>query len=141
MAIIPVHFERIERFWLAPVYKTKITAGVTLYGYNWTHSNFDWLKELLKKRLRKRQSDRCCYCRRALVFDRGHVELDHIIDKGSQSGIYARFTFEPRNLALACKDCNNNKGTKKVLTKPLATNSPYLRHPKAFLCKRPLVLP
>jgi hypothetical protein len=137
MAVLPVHFERVERFWLAPVYKSKIAAGIALYGYAWTHSNFDWLKVLLNERLRGRQSDRCCYCRRALVFDKGHVELDHIIDKGSQNGMYARFTFEARNLALACKDCNNNKGTKPVLANPLAPNSPYPQHPRAFLWVHP----
>lgn len=136
MGLLPIHFDRIERFWLLPAQKTQIGSGIALYGYNWTHSNFDWLKTNLNERLRKRQKDRCCYCRRPLRHDRGLVELDHIIDKGAQSGI-PRFTFEVKNLALACKDCNNNKGTKSVVSTPIQSNSPLPVRPSAYTWVHP----
>ncbi|MBT0622535.1 HNH endonuclease [Pseudomonas fluorescens] len=135
MALIPIHFERIERFWFVPFQRARISKGVNS-GYEWPHSNFDWLKDNLNKRLRKRQLDRCCYCRRALKYDRGLVELDHIIDKGAQKGI-PRFTFEAKNLALSCKDCNNNKGTKSVLARPLLANTPYPTQQNAYVWVHP----
>ncbi|WP_157956621.1 HNH endonuclease [Dyella sp. C11] len=132
MAEIPAHFERIERFWLAPPHKARIAGGVTAYGYQWNHSNFDWFKTLVNDRLRKRQKNRCCYCRRPLVFDKGHVEIDHIVHKGSTNSPYARFAFEAQNLALSCKDCNNNKGKKTVLARAIRAGSNYPKQAKAF---------
>jgi hypothetical protein len=137
MATIPARFERIERIWINTANKNKLSAGIAAHGYEWTHSNFAWLKELLHKRLRIRQQNRCCYCRRTLVFDKGHVELDHIVDKGSNKKVYARFTFEILNLALACKDCNNNKGTKQVLATPLPAGAVYPKNASAFLWVHP----
>lgn len=71
------------------------------------------------------------------MFDKGHVELDHIVDKGSNKKVYARFTFEILNLALACKDCNNNKGTKQVLATPLPAGAVYPKNASAFLWVHP----
>lgn len=136
MALIPTHFDRIERLWLKPAQKAQVGAGVAAHGYNWTHSNFDWLKSNLNKRLRKRQKDRCCYCRRPLKHDKGLVELDHIIDKGAQKG-FPHFTFEIKNLALACKDCNNNKGTKTVLSTSISKTAPYPVQPSAYTWVHP----
>lgn len=136
MALLPIHYERIERFWLLPAQKTKIAEGIASYDYDWTHSNFDWLKVNLNERLRKRQKDRCCYCRRPLRYDRGLVEIDHVIDKGAKGGI-PRFTFEPKNLALACKDCNNNKGSKSVVSKPVSGNAPFPVNSGAYIWVHP----
>lgn len=137
MPTMQAHFERVERIWVAPANQTRLANGIATYGYNWTHSNFDWLKIMLQRKLRLRQQDRCCYCRRALVFDKGHVELDHIIDKGSNKGQYERFTFEIRNLALACKDCNNNKGTKAVLSTALSVAAEYPKKTTAYVWVHP----
>ena len=137
MTTLQTYFERIERIWIASANKEKLAVGLSRHGYDWKNSNFSWLKVLLHERLRLRQKDRCCYCRRVLVFDKGHVELDHIVDKGSNKGAYARFTFEIRNLALACKDCNNNKGTKTVLSSVLLAAAPYPKKASAFVWVHP----
>jgi hypothetical protein len=137
MALLPVHYERISRIYFSAVQKRKIADGVALYGYDWSHSNFDWYKVLLHKRLRVRQNNRCCYCRRALLFNRGLVEIEHIIDKGSKTSRYSRFTFEPKNLALSCKDCNNNKGRKAVLNIALKNAAPYPNKTGSYIWVHP----
>lgn len=137
MALLPAHYQRISRNYLSAAQRKKIADGVALYGYDWSHSNFDWYKEFLKKRLRARQSNRCCYCRRVLLFNRGLVEIEHIIDKGSKTSRYSRFTFEPKNLALSCKDCNNNKGRKPVLKTPLGNAAPYPKQIGAYIWVHP----
>lgn len=137
MAELSVHYERIERIWITSGTKTKLDACIVAHGYDWTHASFAWFKKLLHKRLRLRQKDRCCYCRRPLVFDKGRLEIEHIVDKGSNKGTYKRFTFELRNLALACKDCNNAKGTKRVLVAALPPAAPYPGRADEFIWVHP----
>lgn len=120
-----VVFEKIGRVWLRSSTVLKLTHTTRNYGYDWTHSSAKWYRHATLKKLRKQQQNRCCYCRRVINYNKGAYELDHIIDKGSSKRKYARFCFELRNLALACKDCNNNKGTKAVLFKDLKARAPY----------------
>ncbi|MEY9768561.1 5-methylcytosine-specific restriction endonuclease McrA [Sinorhizobium fredii] len=96
-------------------------------GREWKSSAHDNAKAALKKALFDAQSGRCVYCRRPIKEEIGHNEIDHILPK-LQSGDedkftsndrrnrrstagYPTFTFVPRNLALACKRCNQRKGT------------------------------
>lgn len=129
-------FENIAPIVLSAAQQAKLKAGVTKYGHDWKHSNFDWLKDILKTELRKLQSDRCCYCRRILRFDKGPVEIEHVVNK-ARNGDYEHFTFETKNLALSCKDCNNGKGQKKVLRVALAAHSPYPTAAVSFLWVHP----
>jgi uncharacterized protein (TIGR02646 family) len=125
MATIDVEYENIGRVRLQSKTIAKIAYTINTYGYEWTHSSADWYRKLVLIKLRRQQKNRCCYCRRTINYNKGAYELDHIIDKGSKGGRYGRFCFDLRNLALACKDCNNNKGTKAVLFKDLSINAPY----------------
>jgi hypothetical protein len=111
---IEIKYDRIKPFYLNKKQKLKLQLGISKYGFDWTHSNFDWYKKFVKRRLRNSQQDLCCYCRRLLKHDKGPVEIEHVINK-SKSGRYDYFTFEIKNLALSCKDCNNGKGVKSVL--------------------------
>ncbi len=52
----------------------------------------------------------CPYCRRRLRRNR-EDQIDHIIYKAD----YKNFTFQPKNLVLACKRCNNKKLSQNVL--------------------------
>lgn len=137
MPSIPIHYERIDRLWLNETNRKKLSKSIKLRGYNWEHNEFNWFKVELRKRLRKRQKDRCCYCRRVLRHDKGVVEIEHIIDKGSNNGKYKRFCFEIKNLALSCKDCNNAKGTKKVLNSALAKSAGYPSRAKDYMWVHP----
>lgn len=107
---------------LAALFQSATNAAV-----EWTSSTVDEAKRQLKFILFQAQNGRCAYCRRIISDEPGHVEIDHILPKKpngnkvlwssnekdtrkSTSG-YAQFTFVAHNLALACKRCNNKKGT------------------------------
>ena len=134
--MIDPKFQSLVAIKLSTAEKKKLKAGVEVYGTAWTHSNFDWLKIRLNRDLRAMQYNRCCYCRRIMKFDKGLVEIEHIIYKG-KAGKYARFTFVMNNLALACKDCNNGKGTKEVLRKSLPAKASYPTDGAIFLWVHP----
>lgn len=96
-------------------------------GVPWDSATVDAAKKQLKAILFEAQNGKCAYCRRMISDEPGHVEIDHILPKnpagnqdhwGSNEAAhrrstagYAHLRFEPLNLALACKLCNNKKGT------------------------------
>lgn len=76
----------------------------------------------------------CAYCRMEKKEHHGLTwDVEHIIPKST----HPRYLFEPENLALACKECNQSKWNKGVLTTQLAGNSPYPRASKAFTIIHP----
>lgn len=88
---------------------------------DWEKGIFNQVKLNIKNDLRPKQSNICCYCKRELSFEPKSVDIEHIIPKD----LYAKFTFEPLNLALSCPTCNTNKGTKNVLY-----NETIVRYPR-----------
>ncbi|EWS53413.1 MULTISPECIES: HNH endonuclease [unclassified Methylibium] len=120
--LIPT-FERIKKIRVSHADQTKLAACIASVGEKWGSSTFNWYKTWLIQKLRCLQNDKCCYCRRVILFNKGAREIEHIVDKGKQT----RFMFEVSNLALACKDCNNNKGVKSVFasTFTLAPGAAY----------------
>ena len=137
MATLKPKFEKIDEIILTREQRVRLKNGISLYGYNWEHSNFNWFKKYLNKELRRRQCDRCCYCRRPLLFKKGVVDIEHIIVKGSEKGKYAAHMFTVRNLALSCRDCNNNKGTKQVLRNSMLPVVVYPRSGARFTWVHP----
>ncbi len=61
-------------------------------------------KEHVWEALYKAQVGRCCFCHRTMMDEAG-AHLEHFVDKAQ----YSNFTFEIRNLALACPTCNVRK--------------------------------
>lgn len=57
------------------------------------------------------QLRRCCYCSIELSKPQNTYDAEHIIDKGQ----HPQFMFDTRNLAAACKPCNNTKDQNWVL--------------------------
>jgi 5-methylcytosine-specific restriction endonuclease McrA len=93
---------------------------------DWGHSSHKSAKILLKEELFEAQQSLCAYCRRTIKDEDGHVEIDHILPKAPRgthswdsnmrihrrrTGGYPHFTFTIFNLTLACKRCNNRKGS------------------------------
>lgn len=137
MVTLDPKFEKIARIQLSQIDRTRLADSIRRYGNNWEHSSFDWFKRRLHKSLRHQQKDLCCYCRRPLRFDKGPVEIEHIIDKGSNNAEYGAYTFVIKNLALSCKDCNNNKGVKAVLRTSIPQPAAYPRTAQQFLWVHP----
>lgn len=69
------------------------------------------------------QNYQCCYCKMTKQEDHGLVwDVEHILPKI----LYPQFTFEPLNLAVACKECNRSKWNKDVVIKPSNLGNEYL---------------
>lgn len=109
-----------------------------------------------RARLLELQNDRCVYCQMLIEADQiGYRELEHVLPKSASKACtpanghsdlydrrrhtlgYASFTYEPQNLAVSCKQCNNFKGLFDPLK--LRSRTP-LRYPQAnrFLWVHPL---
>lgn len=77
----------------------------------WEDDSVNDIKLHLKKHYIAEQGQKCAYCRVDLHTSHGMVwDAEHIIDKDSSP----QWTFEPLNLCVSCKDCNQYKGTRAV---------------------------
>lgn len=118
-----------------------------LAGKKWS-TDLDAIQRL-RTRLRELQNHRCCYCQAPIESDEsGFRELEHILpknksyrcthargtsndqDKRRSTLGYQEFTFEPINLAISCKQCNNYKGMHDPL-KDRTTARPLKKFPSA----------
>lgn len=91
-------------------YEDTYIENIVNLNKEWGDENesIDCFKKDLYKKLQK--NIYCPYCRRRLKRNR-EDQLDHIIHKSD----YPNFTFQPKNLVLACKRCNNKKLAQNVL--------------------------
>ena len=121
-----IHWEKLD---VAALSQTLVQAlaACQASGLDWTDASHAGAKTMLRKELLKFQSSKCAYCRRDIKDEPGHLEIDHILPKNSLgkaprwtsnaiidrkcTGGYAAFRFGYLNLVLACKRCNNKKGT------------------------------
>lgn len=72
------------------------------------HNTF---KNNLRRHLRVEQKMCCAYCRMPILFDhKSSRHIEHIIPKD----LNTKFMFEPRNLVIACSQCNSTKTNKEV---------------------------
>lgn len=70
------------------------------------------LKKAIKDHYLIAQDYTCAYCRQRIeVTHNGAWDAEHVVPKDT----HPRFMFEPRNLCISCRDCNNNKSNKNVL--------------------------
>lgn len=101
----------------------------SLTGKRWSTS--DIKVQALRKVLLELQHNRCAYCQCPIESDgAGYRELDHVlpqkksqycdasngyleatIDERRHTNGYSKFTYNSRNMAISCKDCNTSKGT------------------------------
>ena len=119
-----------------------------LTGKDWS-TDHDYVKRL-RNRLLDLQNWRCVYCQAPISSDEnGFRELEHILPKKASpnyslpnatsneakhrrnTGGYSSFTYEPKNLAISCKQCNTNKGTYDPLRNRSRAPKYYPR-PSAF---------
>lgn len=68
------------------------------------------------------QNYQCCYCKMTKQEDHGLVwDVEHILPKI----LYPKFTFEPLNLAVACKECNRSKWDNDIVIDNSKLNDKY----------------
>ncbi|AYW54132.1 HNH endonuclease [Raoultella ornithinolytica] len=94
----------------------------------WNDASVNTIKSNIKKHYISEQKQKCAYCKVNLHTSHGMVwDTEHIIDKNS----FPQWTFEPLNLCISCKDCNQAKGISPV-TK--SVNYKYFPNKKNNYC-------
>lgn len=74
--------------------------------WNTTEGLVAEIRKEIRDHYKREQRYKCCYCRQQNLQDHGLVwDCEHILPKA----IYPTFLFEPFNLALSCKECNQAK--------------------------------
>lgn len=98
----------------------------------WADDRLVAMKARAKKHYVAEQSNRCSYCAEQWLTEHGRVwDLEHVVPKV----LHPEFMFEPRNLAVACPDCNLAKWDKETLTGP--TMAEYPSSAGSFLVVHP----
>lgn len=83
-------------------------------GSSWSKEKLGDLKARIKQHYIQEQDYRCCYCQQPLYAQHGRVwDLEHVIPRVTRCD----FMFVPRNLAIACVECNQAKATEPVADK------------------------
>jgi hypothetical protein len=81
-------------------------------GAYWSRDEIDAVRKQIKVHYIAEQQCRCCYCNQELPTQNNAVwDAEHIISRSYRPA----FMFEPRNLAVSCKDCNIAKSESNVL--------------------------
>lgn len=80
----------------------------------WDRPDVETVRAEVKSFYEREQEFRCCYCQQELLSDHGRVwDAEHVVPRS----IVPRFLFEPRNLAVACVDCNSTKRDANTVTR------------------------
>ncbi|QDI79790.1 HNH endonuclease [Methylorubrum populi] len=101
-------------------------------GSYWSDPATEQVRKQIKDHYIAEQHQRCCYCRRQIQTNNNAVwDAEHIISRDARP----QFMFEPRNLAISCKDCNIAKGEQNVMrnknrvTFPVNSDDYVIVHP------------
>lgn len=73
---------------------------------DWSKSQYEVIKQRIKRELYLNQFDRCAYCRKVIEADAKYEPLEHIVAKS----IKPQWMLHPKNLIVTCDSCNNLKG-------------------------------
>lgn len=80
------------------------------------------LRGAIRKHYLHEQKYHCAYCNRLRQDQHGYNwDIDHIIPKST----HAHFTYEPKNFAISCKECNGKKDNYNVLVKGVNAKAVY----------------
>lgn len=78
----------------------------------WDSEEVAALKKEIKDYYKKKQNYTCSYCnQRIKVRHNASWDTEHVVPRKT----HPQFMFEPKNLCIACKDCNTEKGDVNVL--------------------------
>ncbi|EMY3085130.1 HNH endonuclease [Raoultella ornithinolytica] len=80
------------------------------------------LRGAIRKHYLKQQEYHCAYCNRLRQDLHGYNwDIDHIIPKST----HPHYTYEPKNFAMSCKECNIKKDDNNVLTTGVDSTGDY----------------
>jgi len=98
----------------------------------WSNDEAKKVKKEIKDHYIKEQQYKCAYCSQLNQTENHAVwDAEHIISQNMNP----KFMFEPRNLAVSCKDCNITKGEKEPrknknrITFPVKSSDYIIVHP------------
>jgi len=92
-------------------------------GNDWNNEEFVSIKTGIKNHYKIVQNYACPYCKVVYPITHGMFwDIEHIIAKSNKP----QFMFEPKNLCVACKDCNGAKSSKEVLVNPSRVTFPVI---------------
>lgn len=112
---------RPSQFSAADVSAIQTVSVSPLTSATWGDDRLADLRSRAKKHYIAEQDNRCCYCAEQWLTEHGRVwDLEHVVPKA----VHPDFMFEPRNLAVACPDCNLAKWDNETLTDPRVTSYP-----------------
>lgn len=90
----------------------RLRANPVQSSNDWSKSEFNGIKRLLRRAHYVKQKRRCAYCRRILNPLGINEHIDHIVARD----VKYRWMFKPKNLILACYQCNTQKSKSNILT-------------------------
>lgn len=101
--------------------QTKRIAGILsdakLSAASWSNDTLEDIKSHIKRHYIGEQNFRCCYCNQPLLAFHGRVwDIEHIIPRSQKP----KFMFNPKNLAIACIECNGSKSSTQVTDRDYA---------------------
>ena len=106
----PVNFSAASQI-LVDAYNAK--AKTNKSAAYWSDDGVSEVRKEIKDHYIGEQGHRCAYCRQPNYTGNNAVwDAEHVISKQQNP----EFMFEPRNLAISCKDCNIAKGEQEVRT-------------------------
>lgn len=97
----------------------------------WNSSKGDIVevRKIIREHYLREQDFRCAYCRMQKKEKNGLTwDIEHILPKS----VYPEYLFEPENLAIACKECNNPKDDLDTLSVELKSPVAYPVNPKDY---------
>lgn len=81
------------------------------------------IRKKIREHFLSAQNYQCCYCKMTKQEDHGLTwDVEHILPKI----LYPKFTFEPLNLAVSCKECNRSKWNNDIVIDSSKLNERYL---------------
>ncbi|PFE56046.1 hypothetical protein CN318_12445 [Bacillus cereus] len=92
-------------------YRRNNELEINKSGNNWKYSGASDTRKDIRDYLIKEFNNTCCYCQINIPRGNTKPEIDHVVHKK----IYKQFTYHPKNLVLACPNCNHLKGMKETL--------------------------
>ena len=99
---------------------------------SWSDEKYTHIRKTIKDHYLKEQNYTCFFCRQRIIVTSNRAwDAEHVISKLT----HPDFMFEPKNICIACPDCNNEKRDNQVLKRdniikfPRSSNAYKTVHP------------